>query len=494
MSKLNSLIILVKSLSKAEKKALTLYSFQTEDRKLYLTLFNIIDKEKYANSKSIRKLFHKRFPNSSLSANIKYLFDLIIQIIIDLNIRKNKEYELYNLYLRTKVLRDRGLYNDYLSLTEETKTKAKDIGEYNLLLTLQREELKSDLLDHFDHIKKEEDLFKKQQAFNESLKIARQIGEQSYLYEVLRFKIEKQNPAAGDTLYAYKDLLVSEMNLVASLKNEIFEINRLHQLFQANYFISTGRYKSALNSYSELNKLYLANEKHWNNPPMYFVMVLEGILESLTRLRLFEEMGVYQNQLTALAQKYPYINFVLKVNAINFLYSVTPHMYNRNYKKCLALIDEYRKILIEKVLLLPPRLYLSIAIALSGIYLMNNELSIAQKILNPIISNGIYTNLKIFKSVQLLSLIIHYELGDMDYMEAIMRSIKYKNKKSNKESQIEKILFRYLAVEWLMHSKEVRELLKKEFRDEIMAIKYSPEEFQLIIFFDFAEWLRIRVE
>lgn len=486
MSKLTSLILLVKSLSKSEKKALTLFS-PSQKKSLYLILFKIIDKDNYVSEDSISKVFYKKFPGSSLSANVQYLFDLILQVIVNLNIRKNNEYELYNSYLKTKILRERGLYDDCLSLIHETKEKAKQIEEYNLLLTLQRDELQSDMLDYFDHIK-EKELFNKQQEVNNNLKIIKQINEQSFLYEMLRFRIEKQKIINANNLYIYNDLLISEMTLVSGLNNEIFKISRQHQLFQANYFISIGSNKNALKSFSELNNLYLKNEHLWNNPPVYYVMVLEGVLESLNRMRLFEEMNTYKDQLLSLAQKYPYVNFTVEVNAIVFLYSVSSYMHNHEPKKCVDLITQYQEILLDRLTLLPPRLFLSMNICLSGIYFMNNDLANARRQLAPIIQNNTFNRLKLFRSAQLLNLIIYYELEDTDYIEAVIRSIKIKNKKSNKETQIERLLFRYLKTDWKILSKEKENKLKKKLKSEIESIRYNVEDLQLIKVFDFREW------
>ncbi|MFT4222002.1 hypothetical protein [Dysgonomonas sp.] len=187
-----------------------------------MILFDIIDKEKYASNDSITGIFHQKYPKVSLTANVVYLFNLILDIIVYLNVKKYKEYELYNSYLKTKILRERNLYDDYLSLTHETKAKAEAIGCYNLLLTLQREELKRDLSDKFHHLK-EEELYSREKDINNNVNIIRQINEQSFLYEMLRFKIEKQKSAAIDKPYIYEDLLISEINLISGLKNEIFE-------------------------------------------------------------------------------------------------------------------------------------------------------------------------------------------------------------------------------------------------------------------------------
>ncbi len=493
MSKLNSLILLVKSLSKSEKKALTLYSSQTKEKKLYLTLFDLIDRDLYASEESVIKVFNEKYPNSSVNANAQYLFELILQVVVDLNIKKNTEHEIYYSYLKTKILKERGLYDDYLALINDTKIKAERFGEYNLLLTLQRDELKSDFLDHFDHIQ-ENELFKKQQDIVDSLKIIRQINEQSFLYEMLRFKIEKQKIINSNDSYAYNDLLISETTLVSNLKNEIFQVNCQHQLFQANYFMSVGSYKNALNAYSNLNNLFLENYHLWNNPPVFYFMVLEGILESLFKMELFEEMDKYKNQLLSLAEKYPFTNFISEVNVVVFIYSVKPLMHNKEYKECLDLIKLYKNTPLDKLSTLSPRLFLSLAICLAAIYIMNENFIEARKQLSPIIQSNTFAKLKLFRAVQLLNLIIYYEMDEKEYVESAVRSIKRNNKKTNKETQIEKLLFHFLNIDWVILPRDKRTSLKRNLRSEIESMNFNIEDIQLMKVFDFSRWMKFKLE
>lgn len=484
MSKLNSLILLIKSLSKSEKKAFVLQS-KAEEQSVYLELFHLIDKEKYPSSESVTLRFQTKYPDSVLTSHVKYLFDMVLQVLVHLNARKNKDYELYQSYLKTKVLQERDLPEDYLSLVNQTKEKARERGAYNLLLTLQREELMA----FFDHIQEENELYEKQKEINENLKTIRQINEQSFLYEMLRHKIEKQKSTETDKPYIYNDLLISEMTLVSGLKNEVFEISRLHQLFQASYLINIGSYKSALHAFSELSRLYLTHQQRWNNPPVEYVMTLEGILESLNRLKLFEAMEPYKEQLSELARRYPTTHFVLKIRVLLFLYEASYLIHQEKYKECLVLIQSYQEPLMEKLFWLPPTQFLSLSICVSGIYLRNKDLAKAKKTLAPIIRSHAFSNLKLFRSVQLLYLIIYYELNDTDYLETTIRSIKRKNRMEKKETQVERLLFRYLETEWKILPARKRQTLKLKFETEITTLKYSVDDLQLCRYFDFPGWM-----
>ena len=57
MTKTNSLILLVKSLSKSEKKAIYLRSKETKNVKGYMALFKMIDKQKISDRKILAEYF-----------------------------------------------------------------------------------------------------------------------------------------------------------------------------------------------------------------------------------------------------------------------------------------------------------------------------------------------------------------------------------------------------------------------------------------------------
>ena len=89
------------------------------------------------------------------------------------------------------------------------------------------------------------------------------------------------------------DLVTSEISIVASTGIENFEIKKNHQLFQANYFITVGDYRAAFNSFVELNKLFEENIHLWNDPPVYYLMTVEGMLESLRIMHNYEGYGLF---------------------------------------------------------------------------------------------------------------------------------------------------------------------------------------------------------
>lgn len=492
MSKANSLILLVKSLSKGEKKTIYLRSALIKGTKDYMTLFDMIDKRKIDNEKKLSEEFSKHCPDTAYFPTVKYLYDYILKILTNIKQNQDKEYGLYNDILASKILLERNLNSDYISFVRQLQEEAERQGNYILLLLLRRMELDHILLEGFDGYT-ETDLLQKQNKINDTLKIIRQINEQSYLYEMLRYRIEMLEYAGSSLkLQAFNDLVISEISLTSNLKNNIFQIDKLHQLFQANYFISIGDYKSALNSFSELNKLFLENKEQWNNPPVYYVMVLEGILESLKRIKRYDEMGFYLDSLRSL--EYSSIYFQTSIYCIDFIYSIVPHLDKGEHSKCLFFLDKFREKLIDRIEWLRPQQYLSLSLYIAVIYLMNNKLSLARKQLAQIVVNDSYSDIWVFRPIQLLNLIIYYEAGDFEYVASGMRSIKRKNKLNGKSLNIEALLFRFFNIDLALLSVIKKKTIADTFEKDINALILNIEERKLLSVFDFPGWIMSHFE
>ena len=75
MTKTNSWILLVKSLSKSEKKDIYLRSKETKNVKGYMALFKMIDKQKISDSKILAEYFSAKYPRTAFIPVVKYLYD-----------------------------------------------------------------------------------------------------------------------------------------------------------------------------------------------------------------------------------------------------------------------------------------------------------------------------------------------------------------------------------------------------------------------------------
>ena len=137
------------------------------------------------------------------------------------------------------------------------------------------------------------------------------------MYELLRYRtLHKGNVRSIKQKQELNDLVISEMSIVSSTGVENFETQKNHLLFQANYLICVGDYKSALNSFYELNSFFEKNMHLLSNPPIYYLNTLEGVLDNLRTIKKYEAMDYIICKLENLQN--PSLYFKMQVNLFLF--------------------------------------------------------------------------------------------------------------------------------------------------------------------------------
>ena len=80
MKRVDSVISLIYSLSKSEKKHFSLQVIKDKEEKDYLVIYDIIIKSKQPNGNTVKEEFYRRKPNGSFEVSIR-LFTLSDNII-----------------------------------------------------------------------------------------------------------------------------------------------------------------------------------------------------------------------------------------------------------------------------------------------------------------------------------------------------------------------------------------------------------------------------
>lgn len=457
-----------------------------------MELFSLIEKDRITDSLELQTRFTKQFSNASFHPVASYLYDFVLNVLARVKSNQDKEFALYQKILTAKILEERNLNTEYYDMVQQLKDEAFEINNYNLLLIIRRMELDFLRTNEFYNIS-EKELLHKQHKANDALKILRQTNEQASLYELLLLRIQQTHPLELKSQQQFlNDLVVSEISLVSNLNRNVFEIQKLHQLFQAQYLIFVGDYKSALNSFVELDKLFNENKSQWNNPPLYYAKVLEGILMSLRGIQAYEQMQYFLEKLKLL--EHSSISFQVEIACVRFIYTISPLLESKQHLECKKEIENFKKDLISKIDLLNPYRYLQLSLYLSIIYLHNKDLEKARKQMTQIINGDSYAGLSLFRAIQLINLVIHYELGDVDIIISRVRSIKRKNKLQKTNSKLENIFFYFLSVDLITLSQNKKQNLRAKIETELETIDFSGDDKRLASIFDFKEWMLRQID
>lgn len=491
MLKSESLIHLINNLTKQEKKEFSLY-ISNKPEKDYIFLFRLIDDKKVSDPEELKMSFLAAKPTSSFNTVVIYLFDLLIDILTRLRTEQDSYYLLFNELLHARVLYEKSMYQECFQVLKKVKEKAVYYENHFALLVAQRLELNYLLTLDFEDMD-EQKLLNKQYKMNNTLKSIRQLNEQSSLYELLKYRMINRGASRSlEETQKLDDLVTSEISIVASAGVENFEIKKNHQLFQANYFITVGDYKAAFNSFVELNKLFEENSHLWNNPPVYYLMTVEGMLESLRIMHNYEGMNYFIEKLTKLSS--PSSSFQLNVTYVIFLYRLFSFIDGGDFDKAGIWIAEHQASLIDKMLLLKEQQQAEMSLYIALIHLGNGEYRKARKRLSATIGRGHLYSLPLFRTIRIVNVMIHYELGDVDYIQSEIRSIKREmSKNKGYNLKVESFLLKFLNYSFADTNRKKRAEIWESMAEEVHALYADKYETQILRKFDFVAWVEAKI-
>ena len=491
MLKSESLIHLINNLTKQEKKEFSLY-ISNKPEKDYIFLFRLIDDKKISDPEELKMAFLAAKPASSFNTVVIYLFDLLIDILTRLRTEQDSYYLLFNELLHARVLYEKSMYQECFQVLKKVKEKAVYYENHFALLVAQRLELNYLLTLDFEDMD-EQKLLNKQYKMNNTLKSIRQLNEQSSLYELLKYRMINRGASRSlEETQKLDDLVTSEISIVASAGVENFEIKKNHQLFQANYFITVGDYKAAFNSFVELNKLFEENSHLWNNPPVYYLMTVEGMLESLRIMHNYEGMNYFIEKLAKLSS--PSSSFQLNVMYVIFIYRLFSFIDAGDFDKAVIWIAEHQASLIDKMLLLKEQQQAEMSLYIALIHLGNGEYRKARKRLSATIGRGHLYSLPLFRTIRIVNVMIHYELGDIDYIQSEIRSIKREmSKNKGYNLKVESFLLKFLNYSFADTNRKKRAEIWESMAEEVHALYADKYETQILRKFDFVAWVEAKI-
>jgi hypothetical protein len=492
MSKLSSLISLIHSLTKSERKKVSSFLDLDKNTADYAILYKVIDEKSTDNQQQIRADFIKLRPNAAFNTAINYLFDTLLLTLNQLRINQDSYYALFNLLMNTKVLYEKSLYQECFLLLTKIQNEAVKYENFTIFLIAQKKELDYLLsLDFPDTT--EQELLNKQYKINETLKKIRKINEHASLYELLKHRILHKGPVRSNKQkQEMNDLVVSEMSIVSSSGFENFEIQKNHKLFQSNYLINVGDYKSALNSYYELNNIFEQNMHLLSNPPMYYLNTIEGVLESLRTIRNYEGMTYFINQLSKLETTS--VHFKFQIDCVIFLYSLLPLVDTGKFTEAFKMIEKYKESIIDKTNLLSTEKQIQILLYTAIVYLGTGEPHKARKIITRITqSERKVFSLPLFRTIRLVNLMVLYEQKEFDYMDFEIRSVKREIQNNEKSYQLEQVILKFLSKTPEELTEQKRLLLWQKLKPQIEELQNNKFEMQLLHVFNFIAWIESKV-
>ena len=485
------LFLVIKSLTKAEKRYFKLYSNKqknTEDAK-FIKLFDHIDKQtNYDESKILEK--EPAIKDTQLSNLKAHLYKQILVSLrsfnsendIDIKIREHIDY--------VTLLYNKCLYQQSIKMLEKVKQMALQYDKAQLLYQIL--DIEKKLVSRF--IKS-----------NIEPKVAELITE----IEETRQKLNNIATFSNLSLKLYSFYLK-----IGFIRNQQdFELVN-------NFLYSTlPVFREDLLSFDEKNHLYnsltgyyffiqdfdrgYSYAKKWvdlfDSEAQYIVPKIEMYIRAINNLLMAQSKLFLYNEFSLTTQKFEDIrlikdlNITLNIDLLLFKYAST-HKINKffmvgNFSEGVKIIPEINNGLNQHADHLDTHFTTIFYYKFACMYFGNAQYSESIFWLNQIINaKDVDLRSDIHSFARILSLISHYELGNLELIEYHIRSTyRFLLKKENMSQYVQRML-RFLKKLSIITPDQLNEALS-ELRDQLKPLTNKPYEKRLFIYFDIISWL-----
>lgn len=488
---LASVIRLVKSLSKVEKRQFKLATKKQTGTKEYLSLFDIIDRKGIIDAVTVRDKFGEMHPDSSLDNTARYLLKVLTDCLIQSKLKDDTSFQLLYGLMRVSVLQERSLPGESYKELKKLQSIAAGSSNNYLQYIIFRQMLDYTSDNDFQGIV-EQDLIELQMQSREILKDIRNIHEHHSLYEQLKYRlIHSGKILSEEKKTKLNDLILSEMGLLTGRTKANYESKKLHLLFQSYFFTDIGDYKSAVKTFSELNKLFEQHSHLWNHPPVNYLSALDGILDSLRTIGYYEDIPFYLEKMRQLDNpSYPeYFRFMVRKSGL--IYRIARLNGTRKCQQAVKLIETldpdslkaYGQVDDEKQI----ELQLGLGLAYFGI----KQYKKAQKYFNQTVQTGKPNHQSMaYRALLLLNILVDYETNNHQYLEYEIRSYKRAFQPGKSGLKIEKLIFKTIKSHPNIKTQQKNLILWKKIQQVTLLIEKDKFESQLHKYFDFLGWVR----
>ncbi len=492
----DELFQLIKSLTKSEKRYFKLFSSLQSGQKNYMRLFDAIEEQKVYDEAAIKKQFEGETFIKHLPSEKNHLFNLILKSLRQFHSDKTAAAQLQEILRNIELLFNKALYKECHKLIKRGKKIAYKYEKFYFLLDLIdwqkrliEEEVHSGKFDQDmnELVDEETNCLEKLRNQAEYQKLYSQINyvfrrggynrneeEQQIVQNIVNHPLIKGKNTAISTKAATACYYIKGMCAVTekNLEEELENFGRVVKIMEENPPIMQElpkRYLRALNNlmfayldYRNFDKFFELNEKIRNlsGKPYFDSIDIEIKIFTLTRNALllgYELMGQYDK-------------------AINEL---VPDI--------LQGIDHYNdKINREEVILF----YYNISTLYFGKGMYKEALRYLNLVLN-VKEEKLRQDVLIF--AHFFNLIIHFELGNYDLLEYIIKSTKRLAKKKQKFYKMESTIIKYMKKLIKAGNKFDQMPVFEAFEKEINEVLKDPFEMVVTEYFDINSWIKSKL-
>ncbi len=490
----NALFLLIKSLEKSEKRNFKLFATRnTESDSLKsVQLFDALDKMEEFNETQLLKK-NPSISKQQLSNMSAHLYKQILSSLRLIKDEDNIDIQLHEQMDHARILYNKGLYLQSLHMLDKMKKLATANQQVTYQMQILFFEKKIEALYLTRSIESRAD------EINEESKIAAERIANITTLSSLALKLyswyikngHARTPKDEETIRGLFDAGLPSKTFVANSFYEKLYLaqSQCWQAFICSDFLMYYRYAQKwVDSFTEEPNMLRIETMHYIKG-MHNLLGAHFNLQNASKLRQdiqvleeFAKTDIVQNNHNNIIQTFTYL-YTAKINL---------HFIEGRFTEGLQFIPELMDQLKQHEIYLDNHRVLIFYYKIAALYFGSGDSNTAIDYLNKIINwkVDLRTDLQCYS--RLLQLIAHYELGNYDLVEYLIKSVYRFMAKMDNMSTVDEELFKFLRQSFHIEQKNIKPelekllgILKKQVDD--------PFETRAFVYLDFISWIESKL-
>ncbi len=495
MQPTDNLFILIKTLTRSEKRQFKLYATRLElnAEAKFLQLFDIMDKMKTYNEEDILK---SKIVTKSQLSNLKA--HLYKQILISL--RMNPLNQNIRLVIREQldfatILYHKGLFKQSLKILDKTKTLALNYEEKNLAYEIIELEkvIESQYITRSD-INRADQLVKQSKDINRKNVLTSRLSNLSLmLYNIM---LKKGYAKSAEEINDITLLFNKQMPKYNIANMEFREKLWLYKTYLWYYFLI----QDLINVYKYAQKwvnLFKDYPEMIKTNPVWYIKGVNSLLEVTFLLNYKSVFDATMSEFEHVTQGDTIVkndNNVILISLTRYTHQINMCFLSNEFQKGLQLIDGIENILIKYTDKIDNHhvmvLYYKIACLYFGLEQYHNTIYYLSLIIN---NRKEHVKEELMCFAKVLNLISHYEADLDDKLEYQLKSTYAFLLKMDSLQQVQKEMISFIKNISKAFPNEIKKELKT-LHEKLYPLQFHPYEKRAFYYLDVLSWIESKLE
>lgn len=487
---------LIKSLTKSEKRFFKLHSSLQAGDKNYLRVFDAIDKQKVYDEDALKKQFAKETFIKHLPSEKNHLYKLILKSLRAFHSESSVSGILKQEIKNIEILYQKALYTECNKLLHRAKRIARENERFYYWFELLSWEkmLLEEAYESGEFTKDLDALIEEEREVIEKL---RNLAAYHILYSKINYVFRSGGYVRTDEEHAMVEE-ISEHPLIKG-KNTALSQRAATICYYTQGFCHWAKrdWRTSLEKFERVKRILDEAPQVRADLPKRYIRTLHYIINAQIELHDTERAGkniVLMRELLG-EPGFSGRNIETQVFVASYLSELRLLDRSGDHTRAMALVDE----VLEGMERIGPGLqkehelefYFALACVHFGAGVMHKALFWLNKVLNdnePTLRQDIFTYARLF------NLVVHYELGNYDLLEYIVRSTQRFLTKHHRAYKVESTLVDHIKRLARTTDPDLKRERFQQLHEELLEHFKDPNENVVLKYFDVLSWAQSRAE